>query len=210
MDSCEIDWCWRARSRSRSGSAGAIRLGVLLDEPLPWSSCRRGGWTAPTRRRRRFPRAGRVARGRRGRDIWAAPPARVGTHVGAKRRKMRPNRPPLSPKSAWLSVTPFCGQPGTQLRALWAVWPVEVRVLFGAWKSPAPGGAFFVLGRRAIGRRSAWDQTGLVRAVRCVRQRPRSAARRSRLRRAGRCAGRARSGAAPAAAGLRRSDARAR
>jgi hypothetical protein len=55
---------------------------------------------------------------------------------------------------------------------LWAVWPVEVRVLFGAWKSPAPGGAFFVLGRRAIGRRSAWDQTGLVRAVRCVRQRP--------------------------------------
>jgi hypothetical protein len=145
----------------------------------------------------------------RARYLGSAARAR-GNACGSKRRKMRPNRPPLSPKSAWLSVTPFCGQPGTQLRALWAVWPVEVRVLFGAWKSPAPGGAFFVLGRRAIGRRSAWDQTGLVRAVRCVRQRPRSAARRSRLRRAGRCAGRARSGAAPAAAGLRRSDARAR
>src|SRR3954452_18358314 len=26
-----------------------------------------------------------------------------------------------------------------RLRALWAVWPVEVRVLFGAWKSPAYG-----------------------------------------------------------------------
>src|SRR4051812_41285079 len=27
-----------------------------------------------------------------------------------------------------------------RLRALWAVWPVEVRVLFGAWKSPAFAG----------------------------------------------------------------------
>jgi hypothetical protein len=41
------------------------------------------------------------------------------------------------------------------LRALWAVWPVEVRVLFGAWKSPAYGGALFVLKSLGVGRRRA-------------------------------------------------------
>ena len=34
-----------------------------------------------------------------------------------------------------------------RLRALWAEWPVEVRVLFGAWESPAIAG-FFVSGAR--------------------------------------------------------------
>jgi hypothetical protein len=31
------------------------------------------------------------------------------------------------------------------LRALWAVWPVEVRVLFGALEKPRSRGAFFGL-----------------------------------------------------------------
>ena len=33
-----------------------------------------------------------------------------------------------------------------RLRALWAEWPVEVRVLFGAWEKPRKRGAFFVSG----------------------------------------------------------------
>ena len=54
-----------------------------------------------------------------------------------------------------------------RLRALWAVWPVEVRVLFGAWKSPANRGAFFVLTRHCD-RAAAAVRT----AVRTLRRRP--------------------------------------
>jgi hypothetical protein len=63
-------------------------------------------------------------------------------------RAMRPSRPFAGTYLAQQFDTPVEGPMWTQLRALWAAWPVEVRVLFGAWKSPANRWAFFVLGPR--------------------------------------------------------------
>jgi hypothetical protein len=60
----------------------------------------------------------------------------VGTPWEHLRRNMRPERPALRTNLAQASDTPSRGQLRTQLRALWAVWPVEVRVVFGAWKKP--------------------------------------------------------------------------
>src|SRR4051812_16051514 len=64
-----------------------------------------------------------------------------------------------------------------RLRALWAVWPVEVRVLFGACEKPRKSRGFLRFsGRVGAWRRWPWDQLwdhgGTVRAVRCVPRRP--------------------------------------
>src|SRR4051812_14805541 len=49
---------------------------------------------------------------------------------------MRPRRPRSGTDSAWPCDTPLRGRSATRLRALWAVWPVEVRVLLGALEKP--------------------------------------------------------------------------
>ena len=80
--------------------------------------------------------------------------------VGPTPRAMRPHRPRASTNLAQKRVTPLRGQLGTQLRALWAVWPVEVRVLFGAWEKPRTWRGFLrSSGRVAARRRWTLDHT---------------------------------------------------
>jgi hypothetical protein len=209
---------WTAARSTGAGGRGHAHV-PAQQEPSGWACCsmsRSLELMPPWRLDGTYEKATAISASRacrpwttRARYLGSAARAR-GNACGSKRRNMRPNRPPLSPKSAWLSVTPFCGQPGTQLRALWAVWPVEVRVLFGRMEKPRIWRGFL---RSRPPRHRAEVRVGPTRSRPRRQMCPpasRSAARRSRLRRAGRCAGRARSGAAPAAAGLRRSDARAR
>ena len=64
-----------------------------------------------------------------------------------------------------------------RLRALWAVWPVEVRVLFGAWEKPRKWRGFLRCSGRVADRQRwawdrAWDHGRGVQSVRCVRRRP--------------------------------------
>src|SRR3954466_8031894 len=55
-----------------------------------------------------------------------------------------------------------------RLRALWAEWPVEVRVLFGAWKKPRVRGGF---PRYRPGPEGGVAQGRAARGVLCVRRR---------------------------------------
>src|SRR4051794_25085558 len=49
---------------------------------------------------------------------------------------MRPKRSAARDNLAYFGVTPPRGVSLTKLKALYDAWPVEVRVLFGAWKAP--------------------------------------------------------------------------
>jgi hypothetical protein len=98
--------------------------------------------------------------GNRGRLIRTTPmpnPERRRGNVRGNKCAARCVRRVLGRARIWLSqcVTPFGGRLGTQLRALWAVWPVEARVLFGASEEPRKCGAFFVPRRAAERRQSA-------------------------------------------------------
>jgi hypothetical protein len=80
--------------------------------------------------------------GNRGRLIRTTPmpnPERRRGNVRGNKCAARCVRRVLGRARIWLSqcLTPFGGRLGTQLRALWAVWPVEVRVSSAHQKSPA-------------------------------------------------------------------------